>query len=50
MTPDVHTPLFQQQLTISSDDVEEILVALILDGRIKGQIDQVSGKLELDHR
>lgn len=39
-----------QQLSISSDDVEEILVSLILDGRIKGQIDQVTGKLELDQQ
>ena len=42
--------VFIQQLSISVDEVEEILVALILDGRIRGQIDQVSGKLELDHK
>ena len=30
------------------EEVEDILVALILDGRIKGTIDQVTGKLELE--
>lgn len=43
-------PVMLQQLSISSDAVEEILVSLILDGRIKGQIDQVTGKLELDRQ
>jgi COP9 signalosome complex subunit 2 len=38
----------RQQLSISLDEVEDILVALILDGKIRGQIDQVTGKLELD--
>lgn len=37
-----------KQLSISLDEVEEIVIALILDGKIKGQIDQVTGKLELD--
>jgi COP9 signalosome complex subunit 2 len=37
-------------LSISADEVEDILVALILDGKIKGQIDQVAGRLELDHK
>lgn len=35
-------------MSISLDEVEDILVALILDGKIRGQIDQVTGKLELD--
>lgn len=36
------------QLNIPSEDVEELLVALILDKRIAGRIDQVNGRLELD--
>ena len=39
-----------QQLSISIDEVEDILVSQILDGKIRGQIDQVSGKLELDNQ
>ncbi|KAL7004289.1 hypothetical protein EMMF5_006175 [Cystobasidiomycetes sp. EMM_F5] len=39
-----------KQLSISADDVEEILVALILDGRVKGHIDQVTGELELENQ
>lgn len=40
----------KQQLSISSEEVEEILVSLILDERIRGKIDQVTGKLELDQQ
>ncbi|KAI8339421.1 PCI domain-containing protein [Chlamydoabsidia padenii] len=39
-----------KHLNISSEEVEEILVGLILDGKISGQIDQVSNRLELDQR
>ncbi|CAO3617010.1 unnamed protein product [Cunninghamella blakesleeana] len=39
-----------KQLNITTDDVEELLVGLILDGKIAGQIDQVNQRLELDQR
>ncbi|SAM01721.1 hypothetical protein [Absidia glauca] len=39
-----------KQLNISSEEVEEILVGLILDGKIAGQIDQVTNRLELDQK
>ncbi|ORZ16492.1 PCI domain-domain-containing protein [Absidia repens] len=39
-----------KQLNISAEDVEELLVGLILDGKIAGQIDQVSNRLELEQR
>ena len=41
---------FLQQLSISLGEVEDILIALILDGRVRGQIDQVSGKVELNQK
>lgn len=37
-----------QQLKIPSSDVEDILVALILDDKIQGKIDQVAQRLDLD--
>ncbi|GAA6004638.1 hypothetical protein JCM11491_002176 [Sporobolomyces phaffii] len=37
-----------RQLSIPDDQVEEIVVALILDEKIRGRIDQVTGRLELD--
>ncbi|GAA5936027.1 hypothetical protein JCM3775_003559 [Rhodotorula graminis] len=37
-----------RQLGISDEQVEEIIVALILDDRIAGRIDQVTGRLDLD--
>ncbi|KAI8055432.1 PCI domain-containing protein [Syncephalis plumigaleata] len=36
-----------QQLNILENDVEELLVSLILDEKVEGQIDQVSRRLEL---
>ncbi|KAJ3115332.1 hypothetical protein HDU96_000816 [Phlyctochytrium bullatum] len=36
-----------KQLNIPGDDVEALLVALILDGRIDGKIDQINQRLEL---
>ncbi|CAO3586556.1 unnamed protein product [Absidia cylindrospora] len=39
-----------KQLNISAEDVEELLFGLILDGKIAGQIDQVSNRLELEQR
>ncbi|BGP14910.1 hypothetical protein JCM10213_003733 [Rhodosporidiobolus nylandii] len=37
-----------RQLGIPNEEVEEIVVALILDEKIQGRIDQVSGRLDLD--
>ncbi|CEQ40472.1 SPOSA6832_02107, partial [Sporobolomyces salmonicolor] len=39
-----------RQLGIPNEQVEEIVVALILDEKIQGRIDQVSGRLELDRQ
>lgn len=40
----------ERQLGISSDEIEEILVSLILDEKVQGRIDQVSKRLELDRQ
>nr|ODN79186.1 COP9 signalosome complex subunit 2 [Cryptococcus depauperatus CBS 7841] len=37
-----------KRLSISRDDVEKLVVALILDGNIKGKIDQANGILVMD--
>lgn len=37
-------------LGISVDEVEDILVALILDRKVSGRLDQVKGQLELDQQ
>lgn len=39
-----------QQLNIEKDEVEEILVGLILEGKVEGRIDQVGARLELDRQ
>lgn len=39
-----------QKLNIATEEVEELLVALILDEKISGQIDQVNQRLELQQR
>jgi len=44
----VELPYLARQLRIPTKDVEEIVVALILDERIQGRVDQVSQRLELD--
>ncbi|CAO3626913.1 unnamed protein product [Cunninghamella echinulata] len=46
----INISFISKQLNISIDDVEELLVGLILDGKIAGQIDQVNQRLELDQR
>jgi COP9 signalosome complex subunit 2 len=38
----------EQQLNVSTAEVEDLLVCLILDGKIKGRVDQVNGRVELD--
>ncbi|KAG8834788.1 hypothetical protein FRC17_007105 [Serendipita sp. 399] len=39
---------FTQQLNIGKPEVEEILIGLILEGKVEGRIDQVAQRLELD--
>lgn len=39
-----------RQLGIAADEIEEILVALILDDKVQGRIDQVEKRLELDRQ
>jgi COP9 signalosome complex subunit 2 len=40
--------LLTQQLHIEKEEVEEILIELILDGKIKGKVDQLNGRVELE--
>lgn len=42
-------PFISSELNIGEEDVESLLVSLILDGRVKGYIDQVNQQLELHH-
>ncbi|KAK9916582.1 hypothetical protein WJX75_004481 [Coccomyxa subellipsoidea] len=44
----IRIPFVSQQLNIPEYDVEQLLVALILDSRIQGHIDQVNQLLELE--
>lgn len=37
-----------QQLNVTPADVEDLLMSLILDGKVAGKIDQVNQRLELD--
>ncbi|OCH90066.1 PCI-domain-containing protein [Obba rivulosa] len=37
-----------KQLNIDKDEVEELLIGLILEGKVEGRIDQVAMRLELD--
>lgn len=37
-----------QQLNVDKEEVEELLIGLILDGKVEGRIDQVTMRLELD--
>ncbi|KAG2203382.1 hypothetical protein INT47_010080 [Mucor saturninus] len=46
----IEITFISKQLNIPTDDVEELLVGLILDERISGQIDQVYSRLVLDRR
>lgn len=39
----VRIPFIAQKLNIPAPDVEQLLVTLILDGRVAGHIDQVGG-------
>ncbi|KAG9222344.1 hypothetical protein CCMSSC00406_0002679 [Pleurotus cornucopiae] len=39
-----------KQLNVPIDEVEELLIGLILEGRVEGRIDQVGMRLELDRK
>jgi len=39
-----------KQLNVPSEEVEELLVGLILEGKVDGRIDQVGMRLELDRK
>ncbi|KAG2448992.1 hypothetical protein HYH02_005746 [Chlamydomonas schloesseri] len=46
----VRIPFIAQKLNIPAPDVEQLLVSLILDGRVAGNIDQVNQILEVGSR
>lgn len=39
-----------QQLNVETEEVEELLIGLILEGKVEGKIDQVGMRLELDRK
>lgn len=39
-----------QQLNVDKEEVEELLIELILEGKVEGKIDQVAMRLELDRK
>lgn len=41
---------YVQQLNVDKDEVEELLIGLILEGKVEGRIDQVNMRLELDRK
>ena len=45
----ISTP-FYQQLNVEAEEVEELLIGLILEGKVEGRIDQVGMRLELDKK
>lgn len=42
--------LCPKQLNVERDEVEDILIDLILDGKVQGRIDQVGMRLEIDRQ
>lgn len=44
----IHIPFIAKELNIDTSEVENLLVACILDNTIRGRIDQVNQLLELD--
>ncbi|KAJ3487123.1 hypothetical protein NLI96_g3755 [Meripilus lineatus] len=46
----VVTNLVFQQLNVDMNEVEELLIGLILEGKVEGRIDQVGMRLELDRK
>jgi COP9 signalosome complex subunit 2 len=45
-----HSLISKQQLNVDKDEVEELLIGLILEGKVEGRIDQVAMRLELDRQ
>jgi len=45
----IHDAVYQQ-LNVPIEEVEELLVGLILEGKVEGRIDQVGMRLELDRK
>lgn len=41
---------FLKQLNVDIQEVEELLIGLILEGKVDGRIDQVGMRLELDRK
>lgn len=41
---------FLKQLNVEIEEVEELLIGLILEGKVEGRIDQVGMRLELDRK
>jgi len=39
-----------KQLNVDTAEVEELLIGLILEGKVEGRIDQVGMRLELDRK
>jgi COP9 signalosome complex subunit 2 len=39
-----------KQLNVETEEVEELLIGLILEGKVEGRIDQVGMRLELDRK
>jgi COP9 signalosome complex subunit 2 len=48
VSPSALSDTNKQTLSLSQREVESLVVSLILDGRIKGKIDQVKGYIVLD--
>jgi len=44
----IRIPFLAQELNIASKEVEDLMISLILDSKIRGRIDQVNQLLELD--
>ena len=41
---------FVKQLNVDLEEVEELIISLILEGKVEGRIDQVAMRLELDRK
>ena len=41
---------YTQQLNVEREEVEDLLITLILEGKVEGRIDQVGMRLELDSK
>ncbi len=43
----IEISFISKELNISTGDVENLIIGLILDGKVDGQIDQINQRLEL---